>query len=158
MKPHTSLKRIESPLRKLRQRGAAAVEFALLLPVLVFLLIGFIDLGILFVNDIVLTNAARQGARWGTISTNTNWTTPTCSGSHTSSTDACGVANSYASGALITLGAANQPITAGSGSGTSGGTVTITTTYTVEVLGIDLLGMLMGPTHTLSASVRMSHE
>jgi Flp pilus assembly pilin Flp len=46
-----------------RQDGAAAVEFALLLPLLVLLLFGFIQFGLAFNARIQATNAAREGAR-----------------------------------------------------------------------------------------------
>ena len=46
-----------------RDRGAAAVEFALVLPVLVLMLLGLIEFSILFNTQISLTNAAREGAR-----------------------------------------------------------------------------------------------
>ena len=43
--------------------GVAAVEFAILLPVLVILLFGFIQFGIAFNTKIQATNGAREGAR-----------------------------------------------------------------------------------------------
>jgi Flp pilus assembly protein TadG len=50
--------------RNARQdRGAAAVEFALLLPVLLFLVFGIIDFGRALNAQITLTQAAREGAR-----------------------------------------------------------------------------------------------
>lgn len=44
-------------------RGAAAVEFALLLPVLLLLVFGIIDFGRAINAQITLTQAAREGAR-----------------------------------------------------------------------------------------------
>jgi Flp pilus assembly protein TadG len=46
-----------------RDRGAAAVEFALLLPVLLLILFGIIDFGRALNAQITLTQAAREGAR-----------------------------------------------------------------------------------------------
>jgi hypothetical protein len=46
-----------------RQDGAAAVEFALLLPLLILLLFGFIQFGTAFNTRIQATNAAREAAR-----------------------------------------------------------------------------------------------
>lgn len=46
-----------------RDRGAAAVEFALLLPVLLLLVFGIIDFGRALNAQITLTQAAREGAR-----------------------------------------------------------------------------------------------
>lgn len=48
-----------------RQRGAAAVEFALILPLLLFMVLGVIDYGVFFGQNISLQNAAREGARQG---------------------------------------------------------------------------------------------
>jgi Flp pilus assembly pilin Flp len=45
------------------QKGAAAVEFALLLPILVILAFGIIYFGPVFNNYIAITHAARDGAR-----------------------------------------------------------------------------------------------
>jgi Flp pilus assembly pilin Flp len=47
--------------------GAAAVEFALLLPLLILLLFGFIHFGLAFNTRIQATNAAREGARLAVI-------------------------------------------------------------------------------------------
>ncbi len=46
-----------------RDRGAAAVEFALLLPLLLLILFGIIDFGRALNAQITLTQAAREGAR-----------------------------------------------------------------------------------------------
>jgi Flp pilus assembly protein TadG len=48
-----------------RDRGAVAVEFALVLPLLAMLLMGVITGGVAFTNSIGLANAVREGARFG---------------------------------------------------------------------------------------------
>src|SRR5215469_15927355 len=45
------------------ERGAAAVEFALLLPLLLLLVFGIIDFGRAINAQITITQAAREGAR-----------------------------------------------------------------------------------------------
>ncbi len=45
------------------ERGAAAVEFAILLPVLLMLVLGTIEFGRAYNAQITLTNAARDGVR-----------------------------------------------------------------------------------------------
>jgi Flp pilus assembly protein TadG len=44
-------------------RGAAAVEFALVLPILVIILFGVIEFGGVYNAQLMLTGAAREGAR-----------------------------------------------------------------------------------------------
>jgi Flp pilus assembly protein TadG len=45
------------------ERGAAAVEFAILLPLLLMLVLGTIEFGRAYNTQITLTNAARDGVR-----------------------------------------------------------------------------------------------
>jgi Flp pilus assembly pilin Flp len=52
--------------------GAAAVEFALLLPLIVLLLFGIIEFGLAFNTRIQATNAAREGARMAIVGIG-NW-------------------------------------------------------------------------------------
>ncbi|MGD8553716.1 MAG: TadE/TadG family type IV pilus assembly protein [Anaerolineales bacterium] len=47
------------------KRGQAVVEFAIVLPVLLILLIGLVNLGFLINAQIILTQAAWEGARTG---------------------------------------------------------------------------------------------
>jgi Flp pilus assembly protein TadG len=49
--------------RRRGERGASAVEFALLLPFLLLLVGGIIDLGRLFYTQNIVVNSAREGAR-----------------------------------------------------------------------------------------------
>jgi len=48
-------------------RGAAALEFALVVPALVVFIIGIAQLGILFMANAGLRNAVAEGARYATI-------------------------------------------------------------------------------------------
>jgi len=45
------------------EKGASAVEFALILPILIILVFGIVQFGIAYNNYIALTHAAREGAR-----------------------------------------------------------------------------------------------
>ncbi len=49
------------------ERGAALVEFALALPLLLVVLAGIVDFGFVFQRYEVITNAAREGARLATL-------------------------------------------------------------------------------------------
>lgn len=45
------------------ERGAELIEFALILPMLLLIMLGIVDFGFMFQRYEVLTNAAREGAR-----------------------------------------------------------------------------------------------
>jgi Flp pilus assembly protein TadG len=49
------------------QSGAAAVEFALVVPIFVLLVVGIIDFGFAFNAQISLTQAVREGVRLGAV-------------------------------------------------------------------------------------------
>ena len=53
-----------------RGRGDSIVEFALVLPILLLILFGILEVGRVLDAWIVVQNAARQGARVGTMATN----------------------------------------------------------------------------------------
>lgn len=61
-------------MRRANERGAAAVEFGLILPVLLLLVGGIIDFGIMYNRQIVLTNAARDGVRQVAANSSNGWT------------------------------------------------------------------------------------
>ena len=54
-------------MKKLNERGAVAAEFALLLPVLLLILFGTIEFGMMMYGREVVTNASREGARAGIV-------------------------------------------------------------------------------------------
>lgn len=56
-------------LRRQRRtdRGAAAVEFALVVPILLLVMIGIVNFGFVLAQQISLNNAARQAARYAVV-------------------------------------------------------------------------------------------
>lgn len=50
-----------------KQSGAAIVEFAIVLPVLLIFIFGIIEFGFLLYDQAVITNASREGARSGVV-------------------------------------------------------------------------------------------
>ena len=66
-------RRIFRPRRS--ERGASAVEFALVVPLLIMLLFGIISTGLVFSDHLSATNAAREGARYGAAADITNSST-----------------------------------------------------------------------------------
>lgn len=57
--------RMSGRTERLARRGQSLVELALALPLLLLLLLGAIDVGRLFVDNVQLRNAAREGAGYG---------------------------------------------------------------------------------------------
>ena len=60
------LTRLLARLRR-SERGAAAIEFVLVAPALVLMIVGIAQLGILFMANAGLRNAVAEGARYATI-------------------------------------------------------------------------------------------
>ena len=52
---------------KKREKGQSAVEFALVLPILLLIVCGLLDVGWLFYNQLSVDNAGREGARVGCV-------------------------------------------------------------------------------------------
>ena len=81
-------------------RGSTAIEFALVLPVLVLLLFGIVEFGLLFYNEQVITNASREAARAGIVA----------GSPRVSDGEIRNVVSKYCTGHLITFGEANEPV------------------------------------------------
>ena len=81
------------------QKGAAAVEFAIILPVFVLLLFGMIEWGLLLFNQQVITNASREGARAGIVA----------GAPRLSDTEIQAVVTAYLGSHLITFGSDSTP-------------------------------------------------
>ena len=68
MSEHITAKRDNRSIgRRRRERGQSLVETAIVFPILLLLLAAVVDFGRAFDAYIVLTNAAREGARWGSV-------------------------------------------------------------------------------------------
>ncbi len=134
------------------QSGAAMLEFALILPWFLLILFGIINYSILLFDQAIITNAAREGARWGSINT-TKTSTAVCASSSPGSTDPCGVANNYAASGLISFGGATVSASS-TGDGTSGSEVMVTVTYNYTGLGYSLTNF----DNQLTAKAVMYHE
>lgn len=48
-----------------KQKGASAIEFAIVLPLFMVLVFGIIEFGVIMYDKAVITNASREGARFG---------------------------------------------------------------------------------------------
>jgi Flp pilus assembly protein TadG len=149
--------RFSDPKRGLRsERGAVAVEFAILLPVFLLLVFGIMDFGHAFYMKQMVSNASREGARYGArYTTNAGGThlIPTAF----SPTIASWVSSQYSS--LLPADASLQVTPGGAGytSGLAGADLFVTVTATKHwwVVG-SLLGW--GPTLSIPATTWMKIE
>lgn len=107
------------------ERGQALAEFALVLPLLVLLLFGVIQFGIVFNNYVALTDAVRAGAREGAV------------GRHSS--DPVGDVEERVRESAADLNEAELEVDVSS-SWAHGSDVTVTATYPYE---INLLGLVV---------------
>jgi Flp pilus assembly protein TadG len=79
-------------------RGVAAVELAICLPILTLLVFGSIEFGLLFYNQQVITNASREGVRAGIVT-------------GTTTDDIIDIVKNYCNGKLINLNGDNELLT-----------------------------------------------
>jgi len=64
---------ILSSTTRLRRRGQSLVEFALVLPIFVLVLLGILDFGFLLSDRMTVINAANEGAQYGSTLSSANW-------------------------------------------------------------------------------------
>lgn len=136
---------------RLQQEGAAVVEFALILPLLLLLLIGTLEVSLALYDKSVITNASREGARAGIVARNPKL----------SDADIRQVVLGYTSGALIHFGpstAAPVVNVVQSAVGTEPRTLGVTVTYTFEGIGLGSLFSSWGQPWVLTSSTVMVHE
>ncbi len=114
------------------QKGASAIEFAIVLPVLVLLLVGTMEFSVLLYDKAVITNASREGARAGIVFSHPN--------GKISVAEIQAIVNNYCAGHMITFGTAQVPnifvSEAGSGSASDPFTRTVRVTYHYDFLVI----------------------
>ena len=113
--------------RGCRDRGAAAVEFALIVPIVFLLLVGIITFGFVLNAQVTITQAAREGARLAAIC----YQDPSCSSTVVARTQGA------APGLTIPAGGVSVDTSGCGTTGASGtpGDAIVTVTYTVN-LGI----------------------
>ena len=120
------------------ERGSSAVEFALLLPILLLVLLALVQVGVLARDSLVLTQASRAGAREAAVQP---------------SSDAVELAVRSAAPGLE----AERLSVNVAWSGTRGAPVTVSVAYEAPVASL-LAGWLLPGTVSLSASATMRQE
>jgi Flp pilus assembly protein TadG len=131
-----------------REKGASAVEFALVLPVLMVILFGIIEFGFILYDKAIVTNASREGARRGIVYSVTNDASATPVA--VSTDEITSIVSSYCASYLVSLGSGTAaPSTTITGNCTVPGnslTVTVTYPYSFLVLPNFISGLTGGIT------------
>jgi Flp pilus assembly protein TadG len=107
-------------MRNKKEEGAAAVEFALILPVLLLILIGIIEFSRAFNAQLSLNQAAREGARYMAI--------------HNNAGDAATAAANAAGRLAPTSVSTTFSVTGGGTTCAAGKQVTATTSYSLTTM------------------------
>jgi Flp pilus assembly protein TadG len=110
-------------IRNARERGSAAVEFALVVPVLLLILLGIVEYGRVYFMQNSITNAARVGARAMVVDSVNGIANPAADAK------AKAAAAAVAVSPAVTSGQVSVPATC-----PSGGAVTVTITYPISQL------------------------
>jgi len=131
---------VKTQNQKIGQRGAAAVEFAIVLPLLLILVFGIADVGMALYNKQVITNASREGARAGIAR---------------STMPIADVVDNYCSGKLI-LNGSSSPLVNFIGGGAFQNDLTVTVTYVHNFIFAGIVGL--SPTITMTGQTVMKME
>ena len=126
------------------ESGAAAVEFALLLPLLMMIVFGIIEFGFALYQQAVLTNASREGARLGIVQSIPAITTGQINAAIDNYLTPAGINPANVTRNIVTGGVTGTPVR-----------VTLTLPYNFKVLpGLTSVA----PTINLNAWTEMRHE
>ena len=133
------MKIVKTFTQKLKeQAGASAVEFAIVLPLLLLFIFGIIEFSLMFYDKAVITNASREGARAGIL-----FHAGTAADPRPSVSDITAVVDSYSKDRLITFGTDTVMLDPGNlptPCSTSGDMLTVTVKYNYDFLIVpDLL-------------------
>jgi Flp pilus assembly protein TadG len=140
-------------MKRLRcQKGVAAIEFAILLPLLLVISFGIIEFSLLLYDKQVITNASREGAREG-IRREIQVPVRSTEGEIRS------VVTNYVVSNLITFGTPNTPVTTVTPADLSGmvrgDDVTVTVSYNYEFLVLPNFVTSLGGVKTIQAQTVM---
>jgi Flp pilus assembly protein TadG len=131
---------LKMDIKAKRQEGASAVEFAIILPLLLILVFGIIEFSILFYDKAMITNASREGARAGIV-----YSYQDGGPNHPVDADITAAIVQYCQDHLITFGSGTLTIPAPVRTGDSpGDSLTVTVNYQYNFLVFDSLLSLVG--------------
>lgn len=137
-------------IRRQAQQGAAAVEFALVLPILLLVFFGMVELSLALYDKAILTNASREGARAGIVLSSPKMT----------DAQIRAVVLNYTNGSLISLGTTTAPTVTVSQSSPASfpNPLRVTVSYTYKGLGVGTMLGALGSPIVLTSSTSMVNE
>ena len=137
-------------IRRQAQQGAAAVEFALVLPILLLVFFGMVELSLALYDKAILTNASREGARAGIVLSSPKMT----------DAQIRAVVLNYTNGSLISLGTTTAPTVTVSQSSPASfpNPLRVTVSYTYKGLGVGTMLGALGAPIVLTSSTSMVNE
>ena len=106
------------------ERGASAVEFALVVPLFLLILIGIVNIGVVVAQQISLGNAARQAARYAVVDG------PTCTDVEAQARGALNAPNMDSTGPTFTLTGGSCPKPCEGSANRTDPNITVTLSYT----------------------------
>jgi Flp pilus assembly protein TadG len=132
-----------------REMGQDLIEYALVLPIVMALMLGIVDFGLAVFSYNTIANAAREGARYGTIQCNSTATT----WPHCNKTDVSSAAR------LLTVGLAQNSgqLNIDTPGLAHGAPVQVVVTYRVDLLPF-IAGFTRSPSINLRAVSTMQTE
>jgi Flp pilus assembly protein TadG len=132
------------------QSGAALVEFAIVLPVLLVLIFGILEFSVMLYDKAMITNASREGARTGIVY---SYPTPI------STTEITQAVDSYLQGHMISFGGSSTPNVSVSGAcANPGDSLTVAVTYEYDFLILPNFIQTLSGTMKLDAQTTMRCE
>ena len=134
------------------QKGAAAVEFAIVLPLLVLLVFGIIESSLFLYDKAMITNASREGARAGIV-----YSYP----DRISDTEIETAVKNYCKAHLITFNAADpDPVIeiVRTGSDSSGDPLIVKVTYRYDFLVLPDISKLFDSDNPISSWITLKAE
>jgi Flp pilus assembly protein TadG len=136
-------------MRWRREEGVAAVEFALVLPIFLTLVVGIAEFSVALFDKAVITNASREAVCAGIVLAVPKLTTAQIQT----------VAQNYCGANLVNFGSSSTPAVAVTGAqGNFGTPLSVTVTYTYHGLAVGaLLNTLTGPVN-ITATTVMNNE